>query len=84
MKAIPTIPDQFKDEVELINTFESILDDTISYIVELKREFTANERGQLLLNLEESLCLQNPKIRVWHVAIGDKNSLRNLRGISVN
>ena len=46
---------------------------------------TASERGVLLLNIEDWIKnkLDNG-ITIWHESIGDKNSLRNLRGIEVN
>ena len=41
-------------------------------------------RGQYLMKLEEVLINRvDPMIRVWHVPIGDKNSLRNLRGVNL-
>ena len=43
----------------------------------------ASERGKLLLDLEDELCKENSEIRVWHASIGDKNSLRKLRGIEL-
>ena len=44
----------------------------------------AGERGTLLLNLEEILKSKiDNGISIWHKAIGDKSSLRNLRGIEV-
>ena len=44
----------------------------------------ANERGTFLLNLEEFLKSKiDNGISIWHKAIGDKSSLRNLRGIEV-
>ena len=51
-----------------------IINDTLS----------ADERGPLLLDLEEFLKLNvDNGITVWHAPIGDKSSLRNLRGIEV-
>ncbi len=43
-----------------------------------------SDRGTFLLNLEEFLKsnLDNG-INIWHEPIGDKSSLRNLRGIEV-
>lgn len=42
------------------------------------------ERGERLMDIEESL-IKNvaSNIRLWHVPIGDKNSLRRLRGVSL-
>ena len=43
-----------------------------------------NDRGAFLLNLEEYLkSTIDIGINIWHEAIGDKSSLRNLRGIEV-
>jgi len=84
MSEIPQIPATFSDYIALIDHYESASDETVSYIVELKKESTASERGKILLDLEDCLCNINPRIRVWHVPLGDKNSLRNLRGISIN
>ena len=51
-----------------------IINDTLS----------ADERGPLLLDLEEFLKLNvDNGITIWHAPIGDKSSLRNLRGIEV-
>ena len=45
---------------------------------------SAAERGPLLLDMEEFLKLNvDEGITVWHDPIGDKSSLRNLRGIEV-
>ena len=42
------------------------------------------ERGEYLMRLESELIEKiDSKIRVWHVPIGDKNSLRNLRGVTI-
>ena len=51
-----------------------IINDTLS----------ADERGPLLLGIEEFLKLNvDNGITVWHAPIGDKSSLRKLRGIEV-
>tara|TARA_B110000008_G_scaffold18076_1_gene16780 strand:- start:2079 stop:2417 length:339 start_codon:yes stop_codon:yes gene_type:complete len=43
-----------------------------------------NDRGEFLLNLEEYLkSTIDIGINIWHEPIGDKSSLRNLRGIEV-
>ena len=44
-------------------------------------KISPSKRGTILLNLEDELCKVNNKIRIWHIPLGDKNSLRNLRGI---
>jgi hypothetical protein len=52
--------------------------------LELKVVMAANERGVFLLDFEEWIKkMVDTGISIWHVPIGDKNSLRNLRGIEV-
>lgn len=44
----------------------------------------ADTRGSILLDFEEMLKLKlDPSLTVWLEPLGDKNSLRNLRGIEV-
>jgi hypothetical protein len=51
-----------------------IINDTLS----------ASERGTFMLDLEEFFKLNlNNGVTLWHAPIGDKSSLRNLRGIEV-
>lgn len=53
-------------------------------IVSLKEQLPPNKRGTALLDLEEFLkAAVDPGLVVWLDALGDKNSLRNLRGIEV-
>jgi len=50
----------------------------------INSSINVNERGTFLLNLEENLKSTLDKgINIWHEAIGDKSSLRNLRGIEI-
>ena len=52
--------------------------------VEINLAMDANERRTLLLNLEAILKKEiDNGISIWHIPLGDKNSLRNLRGIEV-
>ena len=52
--------------------------------LELNVVMAANERGFFLLDFEEWIKeMVDTGISIWHVPIGDKNSLRNLRGIEV-
>ena len=52
--------------------------------VEINEMMDASERGTFLLNLEEILKKEiDNGISIWHIPLGDKNSLRNLRGIEV-
>lgn len=43
----------------------------------------ASERGTLLMDAEDALQSVLPGAVVWHEPLGDRNSLRNLRGIEV-
>ncbi len=53
-------------------------------IVNLAEPLPAGKRGQLLLDLEEFLKQTiDPGLAVWLEPLGDRNSLRNLRGIEV-
>ena len=53
-------------------------------IVTLAEALSAAKRGTLLLDLEAFLGKKvDPALNVWLEPMGDKNSLRNLRGIEV-
>ena len=53
-------------------------------IVTLRESMPANKRGPLLLDFEASLKeVIDPGLVVWLEPLGDRNSLRNLRGIEV-
>lgn len=53
-------------------------------IVNLVEPLSAGKRGQLLLDLEAFLKEAiDPGLAVWLEPLGDRNSLRNLRGIEV-
>lgn len=53
-------------------------------VVRLLKPLSASIRGTLLLDLEEFLKKNvDEGLTVWGEALGDKNSLRNLRGIEV-
>jgi hypothetical protein len=52
--------------------------------VALSEPIGSSLRGGLLLDLEEHLKVTvDPAISVWCEPLGDKNSLRNLRGIEI-
>lgn len=52
--------------------------------VSINDALSAAERGSLLLDMEDFFKLNvDGGITVWHSPIGDKSSLRNLRGIEV-
>lgn len=53
-------------------------------IVSIEAVMGPTDRGTKLLDLEEALKNKvDQGIAVWAVSLGDKNSLRNLRGIEV-
>jgi hypothetical protein len=53
-------------------------------VVEFTMTPPASIRGSILLDLEDFLKLHlDVGITIWHKALGDKNSLRKLRGIEV-
>lgn len=53
-------------------------------VVRLLNPLTASVRGTLLLDFEEFIKKNiDQGLTVWGEALGDKNSLRNLRGIEV-
>lgn len=84
-------------EKERIDLIRSKIDDYANDKIEIKSALTngqvsveinemmdASERGTFLLNLEEILKKEiDNGISIWHIPLGDKNSLRNLRGIEV-
>ena len=53
-------------------------------VVRILNPLTASVRGTLLLDFEEFLKQEiDQGLTAWGEALGDKNSLRNLRGIEV-
>ena len=71
----------FSTEVD-ISVIDANENGQVSIIINSSIEI--NDRGAFLLNLEENLKNTiDVGINIWHEAIGDKNSLRNLRGIEV-
>jgi len=50
-------------------------------IIEFKKTPVTSKRGMIMLDIEEILKTIDESLTVWHLSIGDKNSLRNLRGI---
>ena len=78
----PVLPAKYRSMIELVNT--EYLDDGLTYVyVKFLSKIPPSERGTLLLDLEDELCKNDKSVRVWHIPLGDKNSLRNLRGITV-
>lgn len=52
-------------------------------IVRMRQSLPSSQRGPFLLDLEEHLKDIDQALVVWLEPLGDKNSLRNLRGIEV-
>ena len=58
--------------------------DSGQVIVSLKEAATPADRGDLLMDFEEHLKANvDGALNVWLEPLGDRNSLRNLRGIEV-
>ena len=74
-EAIPDI----SDTIEIISAKKDG-----QVICVLKQKLAASERGMFLLDVEEILKKNiDNGINLWLEPLGDKNSLRNLRGIEV-
>jgi hypothetical protein len=70
------------NNTEKIDITKAHLDGQVT--ITLTEIMTASERGGFLLDIEEFLKNRvDVGITIWHEPIGDKNSLRNLRGIEV-
>ena len=76
------LPEKFRGTFELVST-NKLQSGIVNYEVRLLTALTPRERGSLLLDLEDELCKSDANIRVWHTPLGDKNSLRNLRGVQL-
>jgi hypothetical protein len=83
MNQILALPPEFLNVFSIVSSSYDNSSCTVSLFVEALVPLSAHERGEALLNLEDELCKIDPSIRVWHTPLGDKNSLRNLRGISL-
>ena len=72
----------YSSKFEMIELLEIKNDGQV--IVNFRSPVGADNRGGLLLDLEELLKREfDQGITVWLEPLGDKNSLRNLRGIEV-
>lgn len=76
------IPGKYSSDFVISSHSYDTVSETLAIYVESLRPMSASLRGKLLLDLEDELCKADPSIRIWHVPLGDKNSLRNLRGIT--
>lgn len=72
-------PEQYSSRIEVATAKEDG-----QVIVRLKAPLAASRRGPLLLDVEAYLKKSiDDALVVWLEAVGDRNSLRNLRGIEV-
>ncbi|MCF8163546.1 MAG: hypothetical protein K9J78_06815 [Polynucleobacter sp.] len=70
---------EFSEHIDL-----SAVTNSGEVLVEIVTPMKASERGKLLLDVEEYLKEAiDQGLTVWLKAIGDKNSLRRLRGIKI-
>lgn len=76
------LPDEFREVVEIISVTKTS-SGLNNVEVRIKGHLPPQDRGRLLLDLEDALCKDDSSIRVWHTPLGDKNSLRNLRGVQL-
>ena len=69
---------------KLYENFEPIkAPDNGQVVIRVEKIIPANERGLLLLDLEQKLKSNiDVGITIWCEPVGDKSKLRNLRGIS--
>ena len=79
-QSIIDIPKSYENIIEIKKT-ELDEEGLFNVYVNFLEKVSPGKRGTVLLNLEDELCKVNDKIRIWHIPLGDKNSLRNLRGI---
>lgn len=76
------IANHFGSSNEVLEIVEVKADGQV--IVNLHKPVPANKRGTLLLDLEDFLKKSiDPGLVVWLEPLGDRSSLRNLRGIEV-
>ena len=76
------LPEKFRGTFELVST-NKLPSGICNFEVKLLIALPPRDRGALLLDLEDELCKLDANIRVWHTPLGDKNSLRNLRGVQL-
>ena len=74
-----------KKRIDFSENFElTLTKEDGQVIIRIKNSLKPSERGTLILDLEELFKSEvDQGINVWVEALGDKNSLRNLRGIEI-
>lgn len=73
----------YADSVRLTRIDEKNTSAIINLYFDMLVNLSAKERSSFLLELERILIIADTRYRLWINPIGDKNSLRNLRGVKV-
>jgi len=76
------LPSKFQANIKIVSITKSPLGLTNVEVI-INESMLPQDRGSLLLDLEDALCEYDPSIRIWHTPLGDKNTLRNLRGVGL-
>jgi hypothetical protein len=59
--------------------------DSGQVVISINKAIPANERGLMLLELEKKLKLSiDESITIWCEPVGDRSTLRNLRGVKIS
>ena len=77
-KKLEASPRQFLSQIKIVTAKGDG-----QVIVHMKQSLPASQRGPFLLDLEDYLREIDQALVVWLEPLGDRNSLRNLRGIEV-
>jgi hypothetical protein len=78
LKRLGESPAQFLNLIQVVN---AKADGQV--VLHMKQSLSASQRGPFLLDLEDCLREIDQALVVWLEPLGDRNSLRNLRGIEV-
>lgn len=76
------VPSKYRGIVVITNVEETVTG-IVNVEVELMKSINPRQRGGLLRDLEDELCMKNHNIRIWNKPLGDRNSLRTLRGVKL-
>jgi hypothetical protein len=84
-KRIELITNELKKD-KLYDKFEPVnAPENGQVVIKIEKVIPTNERGLLLLELEQKLKSNIDKgITIWCEPVGDKSKLRKLRGIKIN
>ena len=84
IERIKLLNEQMKKKQDYMSISINKTTESGQVLVQLDGKFSASERGVYLLDFERYLKDNvDQGINVWCETIGDKNSLRNLRGIQI-